>query len=174
MDTQNFRGDMSSPYHTLPINDASFWSMLPGADNPSAPQTLAERAETAATRCGGMGCAQALLTSYADLVGLTGRGAANLALGFGHGMGRQLTCGAVTGMLMLAGLGGKGEKCGNLFDEFELRMGSSSCDYFLEKNCGHSQCAQLVRCAGELLNQHVFGSGSEIRRPDKAACACSR
>lgn len=117
---------------------------------------LTERARTAASRFGCMGCAQALATAYADLVGLTEVEAGRLAYGFGLGMGRQLTCGAVTVMLMLAGMAGKGDRCAELFEEFEERMGSSACDYFMERYGGNGHCRELLLCAARLLNKKVF------------------
>ena len=127
----------------------------------AAHATLSGRAETAAARFGGMGCAQALATAYADLVGMTESDAANLAFPFGLGMGRQLTCSAVTVMLMLAGLSGNGEKAPDLFERFERETGSSACDYFLEKHEGHGHCRELLRCAGKLVNRHIFASHIE-------------
>lgn len=124
----------------------------------------AERADTAAARFHSMGCAQALATAYADLAGLSELEAANLASGFDHGMGRQLTCGAVTAMLMLAGLAGKGDLCNELIEEFETQTGSSSCDYFLERHQGQSQCPQLIRRAAGILNRHVFPGDPKAAR----------
>lgn len=53
----------------------------------------------------GYSCAQAVFLAYADLFDLDKNAAATLAAPFGGGMGRlREVCGAVSGMLMLAGL----------------------------------------------------------------------
>ena len=54
---------------------------------------------------GGSNCAQAVLLAFSDLTGLDADFAARLSCSFGGGMGRQReVCGAVSGMLMAAGL----------------------------------------------------------------------
>ena len=53
----------------------------------------------------GYNCAQAMLVAYSDLTGLTPEFSAKLASSFGGGMGRMReVCGAVSGMLLVAGL----------------------------------------------------------------------
>jgi len=53
----------------------------------------------------GHACSQAMLAAFAERYGLTQDLALKLATSFGGGMGRQgLTCGAVTGALMVLGL----------------------------------------------------------------------
>lgn len=53
----------------------------------------------------GYNCAQSVVGAYSDLFGMSSEDAMRAAEGFGGGMGRQrLTCGAVSGMAMLAGL----------------------------------------------------------------------
>ena len=53
----------------------------------------------------GYNCAQAMLVAYCDETGLTPEFSAKLASSFGGGMGRMReVCGAVSGMLMVAGL----------------------------------------------------------------------
>ena len=121
----------------------------------SPQEALENRPESAARAFGAMSCAQALANSYADLVGLQSIQAKNLAAGFGLGMGRKHTCGAVTVMLMIAGLAGKGSLCPELMDSFEKEMGSIQCAYFTEKN-GYGTCKDLLRFSGTLLNRRVF------------------
>ena len=54
---------------------------------------------------GGYNCAQAVVVAYCDLTGLSESFAAKMASSFGGGMGRMReVCGAVSGMLMVAGL----------------------------------------------------------------------
>ena len=53
----------------------------------------------------GYNCAQAMVVAYRDLTGLDKDFSARLASSFGGGMGRMReVCGAVSGMLMVAGL----------------------------------------------------------------------
>lgn len=53
----------------------------------------------------GYNCAQAVVCAYADLFGMDEKTAFSISEGFGAGMGgMQSTCGAVTGILMLAGM----------------------------------------------------------------------
>jgi C_GCAxxG_C_C family probable redox protein len=54
---------------------------------------------------GGFNCAQAVVQAFAEQTGLAERTAYRIACGFGAGMGRrQLTCGAVTGGIMVLGM----------------------------------------------------------------------
>ena len=54
---------------------------------------------------GGYNCCQAVVLAYNDVFGLEDELAASLSSGFGGGMGRMReVCGAVSGMVMLAGL----------------------------------------------------------------------
>ena len=53
----------------------------------------------------GYNCSQAVVTAFHEELGLTESEAARLASSFGGGMGRMReTCGAVSGMLLVAGL----------------------------------------------------------------------
>lgn len=53
----------------------------------------------------GYNCAQAVTVAFSDVTGLTPEFSAQLASSFGGGMGRMReVCGAVSGMLMVAGL----------------------------------------------------------------------
>lgn len=53
----------------------------------------------------GSNCAQAVLLAFSDVTGLDEKTAARLSSSFGGGMGRlREVCGAVSGMLMVAGL----------------------------------------------------------------------
>lgn len=121
----------------------------------AAGKALEERPETAAGRFGPMSCAQALATTYADLVGLREQQAKDLASGFGLGMGRKQTCGALTVALMLSGLAGKGDACVSLMDAFEKEMGSTQCAFFVDQ-FGYSRCRDLLRFASRQLNERIF------------------
>ena len=141
------------------IGLAAWMGALPGiprAAAATAGTALAERPEIAAGRFGAMSCAQALATTYADLVGLREQQAKDLASGFGLGMGRKQTCGALTVALMLSGLAGKGGNCAALMDTFEKEMGSTQCAFFVDQ-FGYSRCRDLLRFASRQLNARIFG-----------------
>ena len=54
---------------------------------------------------GGYNCAQAVSVAFADLIGMEEKAAAAMASSFGGGMGRMReVCGAVSGMLLVAGI----------------------------------------------------------------------
>lgn len=54
---------------------------------------------------GGCNCSQAVVAAYCDLFGMPEKEAMMMSEAFGGGMGRmRLTCGAVSGMFMLAGM----------------------------------------------------------------------
>ena len=54
---------------------------------------------------GGYNCAQAVAVAFCDVTGMEPRAAAKMASSFGGGMGRMReVCGAVSGMLLVAGL----------------------------------------------------------------------
>lgn len=53
----------------------------------------------------GYNCSQSVVVAFCDVTGLTPRNAARLSSSFGGGMGRMReVCGAVSGMLLVAGL----------------------------------------------------------------------
>lgn len=53
----------------------------------------------------GYGCCQSVVAAFADLYGLTDEQAKRVAAGFGGGVGRmRMMCGAVSGLVVLAGL----------------------------------------------------------------------
>lgn len=96
----------------------------------------------------GCNCAQAVLTAYADLLGLTPEQAAMVSVGHGGGMGRlRLHCGAFSAAVMLAGAlegpeGAKKEHRPETYarvQEIHRR--------FVEKN-GTISCAELLGRAG--------------------------
>lgn len=68
--------------------------------------TVMNRAEKAAELfLNGYNCAQAVAVAFCDLTGMEEKQTARLASSFGGGMGRMReVCGAVSGMLMVAGL----------------------------------------------------------------------
>ena len=70
-----------------------------------AGETVDHAAKARDLFAGGYNCAQAVVGAFADELGMTQHQAVRLASSFGGGMGgMRETCGAVTGMLMVAGL----------------------------------------------------------------------
>ena len=94
----------------------------------------------------GYNCSQSVLTSFSGEFSLSEDDCLKIACAFGGGMGRrQLTCGAVTGALMVLGLKygmGKGDemskkvntykKTAEFFEMFKKRNGSADCKDLLQ------------------------------------------
>lgn len=97
----------------------------------------------------GYGCCQAVLSAFADLYGLDDIMAKRLAAGFGGGVGRmRMICGAVSGMVLLAGL-----DCGQT--DGDDRDGKSACYKVVQQLLEESRrqngsliCAELLGIKG--------------------------
>lgn len=94
----------------------------------------------------GYGCCQSVVVAFADIYGLDDITAKKISAGFGGGVGRlRMMCGAVSGMVILAGL-----DCGQT--EGSDREGKSACykvvqellAKFKERN-GSVICADLLK-----------------------------
>ena len=73
----------------------------------------------------GYNCAQAVIMAFSDLIGMDEKTCARLSSSFGGGMGRMReVCGAVSGMLMVAGIlyGYDGPEEGNIKKEHYSRV----------------------------------------------------
>lgn len=128
----------------------------------------------------GYNCAQAVLWSFCDGLGVERDTALKIACGFGAGMARrQETCGAVTGGIMVLGLrfgrgGGQDRtaaeqtyaKTEELMREFETRHGTCNCRQlldgcdiataegrktFAERDLLNRTCKQCVRTVVSIL-----------------------
>ena len=119
----------------------------------------------------GYACAQAVVKAFSDFMDVDDAALERMLLPFGGGMGRQrLTCGAVSGMVLVIGelYAESGISHENKKQVYEIvRL---LCDRFRE------QCATLV--CGELLNMAGIdgspGGSPETRDPDyykKRPCA---
>ena len=104
----------------------------------------------------GYGCAQSVVAAFADIYGFTETQAFRMAAGFGGGVGRlRMMCGAVSGLVILAGL-----DCGQT--EGDDRQGKSACykvvqnllAKFKERN-GSVICAELLGLNGALPKSPV-------------------
>ncbi len=133
---------------------------------------------------GGCACSQAILATYGPDYGLGEEQALRLAAGFGGGMRRAGTCGAVTGAFMVLGLAksgagsaaadGRQAACDAVTafsTAFGERQGSVECRELLgcdistpegsaaarEANLFQTRCVDLVRCSADLLESMLPG-----------------
>ena len=131
----------------------------------------------------GSNCAQAVLMAFGDVTGLEDSFAAKLSCSFGGGMGRMReVCGAVSGMLMVAGLlygyDDPGEKDCNkkahyklvqeLACRFREEVGSIVCREILKnppsdpnpsprtaEYYAQRPCARMVMTAARILDEYM-------------------
>ena len=131
---------------------------------------------------GGYNCAQAVLVAFSDLTGLDADFSAKFSSSFGGGMGRMReVCGAVSGMLMVAGLlygydtpGDDDIKKGHyarvqyLSGRFREEVGSIVCREILKnppsdpnpsprtkEYYAQRPCARMVLLAGQILDDYI-------------------
>lgn len=127
-------------------------------------------------------CAQAIAVAFCDVTGLDAKFAAKMASSFGGGMGRQReVCGAVSGMLMVAGLlygydipGDDAVKMAHyalvqeLCGQFRQEAGSIVCREILKNPPSDPNptprtaefyktrpCARMVFLAGRILDRYI-------------------
>ena len=131
----------------------------------------------------GSNCAQAVVVAFCDVTGLTPEFSAKMASSFGGGMGRlREVCGAVSGMLMVAGLlygyEDPGEEDVNkkahyqlvqeLAGKFREQVGSIVCREILDNPPSDTNptprtaefykkrpCARMVILAAEILDEYI-------------------
>ncbi len=124
----------------------------------------------------GFNCAQAILRTYGADLGLAPHDALKLASGFGGGMRRGATCGAVTGAMMALGLragfddasdaAGKARAADAVVDlcrRFESKHGSVVCRELLgcdldearQRGLFQSACPVFVETACRILDGSV-------------------
>ena len=130
----------------------------------------------------GYNCAQAVAVAFCDVTGLSEHQAAKLASSFGGGMGRMReVCGAVSGMLLVAGMlygyGTPGDDVSKkrhytlvqqLAGSFREQTGSIVCREILKNPpsdpaptprtaefYAKRPCARMVRLAGAILDEYM-------------------
>ncbi|MBQ9168283.1 MAG: C_GCAxxG_C_C family protein [Oscillospiraceae bacterium] len=130
----------------------------------------------------GYNCAQAVAVAFCDITGLEPDFAAKMASSFGGGMGRMReVCGAVSGMLMVAGLQYGYEEPGEnrikmehyarvqeLAEKFRQQVGSIICREILKNPPTDPNptprtaefyktrpCARMVLLAGQILDEYL-------------------
>ncbi len=133
---------------------------------------------------GGYNCAQAMVVAFCDVTGLERDFAARLSSSFGGGMGRMReVCGAVSGMLMVAGLLYGYETPGDdvckkahytlvqdLSGQFRQEVGSIICREILKNPPSDPNptprtaefyktrpCARMVMLAAKILDEYIAG-----------------
>ena len=112
-------------------------------------------------RCNSHNCAQAVVCTYCDLVGLPEQAALDIAGAFGIGMGNmEGTCGALVGAGMIVGLLSKDStlarsRMKQIMTKFQERNGATRCK--LLKGVGTGQplrdCPDCVADASEFLEE---------------------
>ena len=137
----------------------------------------------------GYNCAQAVTVAFCDVTGLTMDQAAKLSSSFGGGMGRMReVCGAVSGMLLVAGMLYGYETPGDdvskkqhytlvqdLAGQFRERVGSIVCREILknppsdpnptprtEEFYKKRPCARMVALAAEILDAYIRENPPEV------------
>ncbi len=130
----------------------------------------------------GYNCAQSVILAYADTIGMDKATCARLSSSFGGGMGRMReVCGAVSGMLMVAGLlyGYEGPETGpvkkdhytrvqQLAEKFREEAGSIICREILKnppadpapsprtaEYYAQRPCARMVSLAVRVLERYI-------------------
>ena len=131
---------------------------------------------------GGYNCSQAVVVAFCDVTGLEPDFAAKLASSFGGGMGRMReVCGAVSGMLLVAGLLYGYDTPGDdvskkehytlvqqLAGQFREEVGSIVCREILKNPPSDPNptprtaqfyktrpCARMVMLAGQILDKYI-------------------
>ena len=137
----------------------------------------------------GYNCSQAVVLAFRDVTGLDDKMAARLSSGFGGGMGRMReVCGAVSGMVLVAGLLYGYDETGNdpkkkeLYTQiqdtaaqFREETGSIICREILKNPPSDPNptprtaefyqkrpCARMVKLAADILSRYVDGTGAEV------------
>ena len=135
-------------------------------------------------------CAQAIAVAFCDMTGLDEKFSAKMASSFGGGMGRQReVCGAVSGMLMVAGLlygydtpGDDTVKMAHyalvqeLCGQFRKEVGSIVCREILKNPPSDPNptprtaefyktrpCARMVLLAGQILDRYIEANPPETK-----------
>lgn len=99
----------------------------------------------------GYGCAQSVVGAFADLYGFTDIQAKQIAAGFGGGVGRlRMMCGAVSGMVILAGMDcGQTDGADHAGKTECYKVVQSLLAKFMERN-GSVICAELLGLKGPI------------------------
>ena len=135
------------------------------APKPSKPIIMETRKHIAAEKlsCGTHNCAQAVISTYADMIGIDEATARNLGNAFGAGMGTmEGTCGALVGAGIVLGLATKDRAAARkgmrqVMTQFQQRNGATQCKLLKGVGTGMvlRECTGCVADAAELLEEHL-------------------
>ena len=114
-------------------------------------------------RCNSHNCAQAVVCTYCDLVGLHEQTAVDIAGSFGTGMGNmEGTCGALVGAGMVLGLATKDRNVSRarmkeIMTKFQERNGAIRCKELKGVGTGKvlRDCPDCVADASEFLEEYL-------------------
>lgn len=114
-------------------------------------------------RCNSHNCAQAVVCTYCDLVGLHEQTALDIAGSFGTGMGNmEGTCGALVGAGMVLGLATKDRNVSRarmkeIMTKFQQRNGAIRCKELKGIGTGKvlRDCPDCVADASEFLEEYL-------------------
>ena len=118
-------------------------------------------------QCGSHNCAQAIVCTYADIIGIDEETGRNLASALGSGMGNMDgTCGAIVGTGVVLGLAikdkaksRKGMK--RIMTQFQERNGATQCKLLKGIGTGVAlrDCTDCVADAAEFLEEQLNEPG---------------
>lgn len=120
----------------------------------------------------GYNCSQSVVAAFADLYGFSEEQAKAMSAGFGGGVGRmRMMCGAVSGMVMLAGMSDNK-------DNTDVRQAKGECykvvqdllNEFKEEN-GSIICAELLGLKGPIPKGNYMPSERNAEYYAKRPCA---
>ena len=114
-------------------------------------------------RCNSHNCAQSVVCTYCDLVGLSEQTAKDIAGAFGGGMGtREGTCGALVGAGIILGLKTKDRELSkarmkDIMTRFQERNGATQCRQLKGIGTGKvlRDCPDCVADASEFLEDYL-------------------
>lgn len=114
-------------------------------------------------RCNSHNCAQAVVCTYCDMVGLPEQTALDIAGAFGSGMGSMDgTCGSLVGAGMVLGLATKDRikaraQMKEIMNKFQERNGATQCKYLKGIGTGVRlrECPDCVADASEFLEEYL-------------------
>ena len=105
-------------------------------------------------QCGTHNCAQAIVSTYADFIGLDEETAKNVAKAFGGGMGNmEGTCGALVGAGIVLGLATK--------DRSKSRVGMRQIMIQFQQKNGATQCKLLKGIGTKVVLRECSGCVSD-------------
>ena len=113
--------------------------------------------------CGTHNCAQAVICTYADLIGIDEETGRNLGNAFGAGMGTmEGTCGALVGTGIVLGLATKDKSAARkgmrqIMTQFQQRNGATQCKQLKGVGTGTvlRECTGCVADAADLLEEQL-------------------